>query len=245
MNRSPLIAIREAAFLMRDWAGVSRPYLRESDPMAISYALAGRLVIAAGCVALTQLPVWQSERRTRADAEQAAKFDVARLPTRLGQWTGADTELDERLIAHVGAISVVSRTYTIGQDRLAMVHLASFGPAEITLPHPPPLCYKNAGWTLGNERWAGADVASPHRLMPVEREGGRALIAYWYQVGHAAAASRGELRQSLQKLRWSGRRWPPLVKVLIHIPVETTGAAADSAADDLSAEIFKWVAENS
>jgi hypothetical protein len=213
--------------------------------MAISYGLTGRVLIAAGCIALTQLPVWQAERRTRAEAEQAKKFDVARLPTLLGPWTGIDTEMDERLIAHVGAMTVVSRTYDNGLGQQAMVHLASFGPAAITLPHPPSLCYKNAGWTIGAEHWAGKDEGSPHRLMPVEREGGRALIAYWYQVGHAAAANRGELRQSLQKLRWSGKRWPPLVKVLIHIPVESAGDNAEATADELSAEIFKWVAENS
>jgi EpsI family protein len=216
--------------------------------MPMTKAFAIRLLIATGCVIATQIPAWQIERRTSADAVRARRFDVAALPAQLGAWTGVDTEIDERLVQHIGAFSTVNRAYENGQGRKVMVHLAVFPSAEVSLPHPPRLCYKNAGWKLGPDRSLDMEEKGdipPFRRMVVDRDGGRAVIAYWYQLGNGIAADRGELRQQLQKYRWKGERWPPLVKVLLHASIDGSDKIAESDAAELGAIVYEWVRKES
>ncbi len=84
-----------------------------------------------------------------------------------------------------------------------------------------------------------------YRLMIVEQNGARAAIAYWFQLGPDVASDRNELRPILQKLRWRGKGWPPLVKVLIHIPLEYSEDNGKFAADDLGTGIYEWIKTNS
>lgn len=213
--------------------------------MTMSMSFTGRLLIAAGCVIATQIPAWQIDRRTAADAARARKFDVATLPMQLGNWTGIDTEIDERLIRHIGAFSTVNRMYENGQGRQVIVHLAVFRSAEVSLPHPPRLCYKNAGWVLGTDRPSRSKEMPPYRYTSLERDGMRAVIAYWYQLGQGIAGDRDELRQSLQLLRMKGERWPALVKVLLHAPIESSDEIAESDIAELGVAVFNWLKSES
>lgn len=208
--------------------------------MSISMPLVGRLLVAAFCVMAMQWPAWQVDRRTASNAG-SSQLDVAGLPMQLGNWTGVDAEMDERLVKHIGAMCSISRSYENSQGHQVMVHVAAFPAAEISMPHPPRMCYKGAGWTLGPDRSSREKEPPPFRFMAAERDGSRAEIVYWYQLGSDIAANRGELRQSLQKLRLKGERWPPLIKVLLHVPVDSADRIAESEATELGTAIYEWL----
>jgi EpsI family protein len=202
---------------------------------------AGRLLIAAGSVIAVQLPVWQIERQTAADADRAKSFDVGGLPMQLGSWTGVDTEIDKRLIRNINAFSTLNRSYENAQGRQILVHLATFASAEVSLPHPPGLCYKSAGWDVGSDRTNKTEETLPYRSMIVDRDGERAVITYWYQMGQAISTDRNELRGALQRIRWKGERWAPLVKVLLHVPVGSSDEIGQTDAAELGSAIFDWI----
>lgn len=210
--------------------------------MPITIPFAGRLLIAAGSVIAIQVPVWQIERRTAAEAEHAKSFDVAKLPMQLGGgWTGVDTDVDKRLVRQINAYSVVNRSYTNAQGRRISVHLATFPSAEVSLPHPPGMCYKSAGWNVSSDRTNKNSESLPYRQMIVDSDNERAVIAYWYQMGQSVSTDRNELRTALQRIRWKGERWAPLVKVLLHVPVGSSAEIGEADAAELGAAIFDWI----
>jgi EpsI family protein len=207
--------------------------------------LTGRLVITMVCLAATQAVAWKFEHQTRRQAGRVRELDVSMLPTQIGDWSGVDTEFDPRVAANVGASSIVNREYTDGFGRKVVLHMAEFPTAEISIPHPPPLCYSTAGWSLlretSHERTAGARF----RKMRLERDGARVDVTYWYQLGSRSAANRDDLRKVLQTLRWRGDPWPPMVKVLLHVPSDDPDEQAGAAIDQFSREVFDWIKSQS
>ena len=203
------------------------------------------MLIAALCIAASQAAIWSVQYRTGVAAAQAATFEVAGLPLQLGEWTGASAEIDPMLARAVGAISLIDRRYENDAGRRASVHLATFPTAEVTLPHPPDLCYTGGGWTILNDEWQRDTRDRQYRLMVVEQEGARSAVVYWYQLGSDVASNRDELRKILQKRRLEGKGWPPLVKVLIQVPIHFSGDDFKPAAEDLGARIYEWIKTNS
>jgi hypothetical protein len=207
-------------------------------------SVSGRLLIAALCVAATQTAVWQLQRRTALLADQTAHFDVDALPLQLGTWTGTAAELDPRLFAQVGALRMTNRNYANELGRQTAAHLATFSTADMLVPHPPQLCLTESGWTILKDEWQ-TDGDRRYRLLLVEREGARAAVAYWYQLGAEVAGDRDDLRKILQKFRREKTTWPPMVKVLIQSPVVFSEADASADCRELGAAIYAWVKDAS
>ncbi len=213
--------------------------------MKFANSIAGRLLIAALCVAATQVVVRQVKQGIGLNAAEAAKFNTAALPLQLDQWSGKDTEVDPRLFQQLGAVNMVNRVYENDTGGRGVVHLASFSTAELSLPHPPELCCKNAGWTVLKNVWKTANDGRRYRLLIIERDGAQAVVAYWYQFGRDVASNRDELRTAMQKFQLARKPWPQLVKVLMQVPIEASDADSQAVAEELGTEIFKWVASKS
>jgi hypothetical protein len=196
-------------------------------------------------VAATQAAIWQLQRHTALLAAQTANFDVNGLPLELAQkWTGTVSELDPRLFKQVGALKMTNRTYKNELGRQASTHLATFSTADMLVPHPPQLCFTENGWTILKDEWQ-TDGDRRYRLLLVEREGARAAVAYWYQLGTEVAGDRDDLRKIMQKFRREKTTWPPMVKVLIQSPVVFSEADADADCRDLGGAIYEWVKQAS
>ena len=209
--------------------------------MQLSKKMAARLLMAALCVAATQVAVWQVKHRTGLQAAQGATFDVTALPFQLGQWSGTSAGFDPKVFAQVGGLSMVNLSYTNELGRHASVHLANFSTADLLLPHTPPGCYELSGWTIPKDDWQTDSHDRRYRLMYPERDGARFCVAYWYQVGPDVAASREDLRKIMLKLRVNGTPWPPLIKVLIQVSVDFNDDDARSTVEDLGFQIYDWV----
>jgi hypothetical protein len=203
------------------------------------------LLIAGICIAATQAVVWQIQQSGFVAAASATAFDATALPMHIGQWSGTDTELDPRLSEEIAALSMVNRIYHSAIGRQAAVHLTTSSAADVKLPHSPQGCYAGAGWTILKDDWQTDGHDRRYRLMFVELAGERAAVAYWYQLGVDTAGEHNDLRRILQRLRWQGKAWPPIVKVLIQVPVESSEDDARTAFEELGAGIYEWVKNNS
>lgn len=198
----------------------------------------GRLLIAAVCVAAAKVAASSLERPTGRKAEP---IDLATFPATIGDWVGVDTSVDERLNAHVGSLTEpVNRIYENAAGQTLSLHLASF-PAELSMPHPPPLCYRNAGWTIIRESWRKNGADRGYSQMVADHDGEKAIVAYWYQLGQHAAGDRGGLRRAMQKLRWESKPRPPIVKVLIQSSGTPEDAEVTAAINQFSAAIYDWI----
>jgi hypothetical protein len=223
----------------------SRPYEIHADkPLKLSQSIASRLFIAAICVAATQAAIWNLQRHTALLAAQAEKFDVDALPLELGAWAGTAAELDPGVFKQVGALSMTNRRYSTEAGRQAAVHLATYATSEMLVPHPPNLCLTGSGWTILKDGWHN-DRDRRYRLMLIERDGMRAAVAYWYQLGTDVAADRNDLRKILQKFRRDRTSWPPMVKVLLQAPVIFSEDDAIADCRELGAAIYEWVKDAS
>lgn len=183
-------------------------------------------------------------RQSAAVAAQAASFEVEPLPLILGDWIGVKMETDADIVREVGALKMVERLYENDRGQKVGVIVATFPTGVDVLPHPPDLCYRGAGWDIRGDVWCEAASGRRYKQLQVERPGTDvALITYWYQLRAEIASNRHELRQVLQKLRRARQTWPPLVKVMIHAPVEFSETEAKSASEELGEEIYRWIAE--
>jgi hypothetical protein len=216
--------------------------------MKLTKPIAVRLLIAAACVAATQAAVWQIKHQSGLLAAQAVDFDVEKLPLQLGPWVGRNTEVPDYLLEGASAQRMVNRSYEGDRGRRAAVHLASYAPQVLDVPHPPHLpanCAIVAGWTVLSDDWRINDHNCRYRFMLTERQGARSASAYWYQFGPDVVSDRDGIRKVMQKLRLEGKPMPPMVKVLIQVPVDFSDADARSIAEDLGARIYDWVLGNS
>jgi len=154
---------------------------------------------------------------------QLPSWTFHEMPLQFGDWRGEDTELDPKITAAVGAAPgrIVDRNY---QDRLGHVvsmHTAMFDDPVEGVYHSPLNCYRANGWELKEntreELRLSDDLAIPVSLTTWQREGSRALVVYWYQLGEHVLFGRLDLGI---KVRWSlaGKpKWPALVKVMLQI----------------------------
>jgi len=215
------------------------------DETQLTKKMVARLLIATLCVVSTQVAIWYVNYSTGLMAAQAATVDVTALPRQIGEWSGTPDEFDERLFAKTGASSMVNYSCRNGLGRQASVHLASFSLSDIALPHTPPDCYSRSGWNIVRNEWQTDSHDRRYRFMLVERNGLQVAVVYWYQLGPNVVGDQDDLRRLLLKLRIQGKAWPPLVKVLIVVPVETSQDDAREQCDDLGAPIYDWILANS
>ena len=204
-----------------------------------------RCLIATAMIAAAQVLIWQVKDRDADVASQAAEFEIAGLPTRLGEWTSEDAPLEDNVVQDVGALKMIRRTFVNPAGYRLAVVLATFPTGEPILPHPPDLCYAGAGWTVLGDAWQKDDRDRPYKLLTGERDRQKVLVSYWYQLRRNVVSNRNELRRELQQLRWKRQAWPPMVKVLIHAPVALSEPEAKSASEDLGAAIYEWVCQQS
>lgn len=210
--------------------------------------MALRFIIAAVVLLGIQFGVrWVQDRGVPTETAPI-EMKAEDLPKTLGDWKGEDVALDEDLFNHIGAETVIDRTYKDHLGRAVSLHLAVFKHSKgviIELPHCPEECYPGSGWQLGDPKSVALDdVAATQNLAkfsPVERQGQTNYIVYWYQVDGVPYFSRDRSRNLL--LTYRGRPvLPPVVKVLLH----SSAANADEAEktlQSLAGEVFKWTKE--
>lgn len=204
-----------------------------------------RLTITLAVLLAIQAIVWWTNRGFSAGEVTVPSRKLAMLPTRLGQWTGEDAELDERLVGAIGARDVLSRYYSDAQGSQIGVHVAVIGDGVDGVGHYPEVCYKGSGWEIAKREPFAVGSSKRNeiqaRLLLVERDGVRARVLFWYRMGDQIFVDRDSFKTA--RRAFFGRyQWPAPVKVLIHIP-EDAAEESMKQVSELAGSVDTWIKE--
>jgi EpsI family protein len=129
------------------------------------------LVEAGVQVANSKLPSWKLQD----------------LPLQLEKWKGADKKLGERLFFATGAHTIVDRQYVNDEGMIVSLHMAIFLDPNAGIWHNPMSCYESAGWVRRQNEKPQLEKTSDDKakvsLSVWEKDGEKAIVVYWYQLG--------------------------------------------------------------
>ena len=204
-----------------------------------------RFLIAAVLVAAIQGGAYLIRRGGTARQVSRPQQDLREIPTQLGPWTGKEVQLDPRTYQATGSEVLVNRQYRNPAGDTASLHAAMWLEFSIKLPHRPEICYPASGYEIISENdWQlqVADQSSmPVRLLTVRRDAKQSYVVYWYQLGERIIIGRAPL----QRAPWTFRgmkTYPPLIKVMLHVPVSDPDRAQDQL-QSIAGPLSAWLRE--
>jgi len=184
----------------------------------------------------------------------ANTFDIKPLgrsldtfPTELDGYQATEIPIDDHTLDVLNADAVANRQYT-RQDGTSMVwHVAAWTRPDFMLnaaPHIPKLCYTKAGGKIIDEK--AADIATPSgsiamNLLLVERDTGRSVVAYWYQLGNSTYTTDAAAKR-IQRKYWGKKHWPAIIKVLLDTPAQDIDSALPRI-EKFATSVFTWTHE--
>src|SRR4051812_33573790 len=105
-----------------------------------------RLLFAAGLVAISQIMVIRIDKEPQP--ADMPKLGTTSLPTIVGDYTGHDEPLDDRLTAATQADAMLNRIFRNRLGDTVIANLAVWTQYQLGIPHSPEECYPNAGWEI-------------------------------------------------------------------------------------------------
>lgn len=202
-----------------------------------------RLLLAAALLVVTQTGVAMIHRAYVPAEVAIPSQPLSSLPMQLGDWTGENIELDERLFNAIGAHSVVNRVYRNPAGQQVSVHLALIADPTDNPAHYPEVCYPGSGWGVVERETSKIEVpgAAPvsARRMVYEQDRQQVQILFWYQLGERSFVDRDSYRDARQAY-FGRKRWPPAIKVLLQVPSANRNEAQ---LEDVASQIRVWLAD--
>ena len=213
-----------------------------------------RLLIASALLAVIH-GVVLALRYERWPSEIAPpEIDLAAIPYKLGEtpgaWTGKDSEPDPLVFEALKAEHVVDRMYNSGEGEPILLHASDYQALTSLnlrwVPHPPQICYGNAGWRLEQQRDRMLKLDDGRsvrvRLSTFEQKENRILVLFWYHFGDEIVLDDGDLRTARWKLIGK-RTWPAVTKFMLQIPAGNRERAEERLAQ-FAQLVLKWAMEN-
>ena len=170
--------------------------------------------------------------------------DINGLGETLSGWTGETVPMDPEIARFVGAGSFVSRVYRRANETPVAVYAAVWADQSIVSdisPHPPTVCYPNAGWTLVRKKKVLVGDSLPISLIEFSRAGERIVTAHWYQLGDLQYTDRASGRLGLSSL-WGENEWPPMVQVLLQTHASSI-EDAEARLTEIALEVNRYAME--
>ena len=125
--------------------------LQNRKPLLLAAITAGVIMLGTGIV----YRVESARLAAPVDTITLSDESLARLPMKLGEWTGQEAPLSEEIVEATDTDAHVSRRYTrAGGLDSVWFYIAYGGRARDLMPHRPEVCYTGAGWTLIDRRTA-------------------------------------------------------------------------------------------
>ncbi len=124
--------------------------------------------IAASCLMLVFGLAYRAvaaKLEAPTDSTPISPEALARLPLRIGDWTGEDVPMDEAIIRATDTDARVNRHYTRrGRLEVVSFYIASGVKVRDLMPHRPEVCYAGAGWTLMDRQLAELPLGDAGKL---------------------------------------------------------------------------------
>jgi EpsI family protein len=170
-------------------------------------------------------------------------WSIRDLPYQLGDWLGADAEMDPKIAVATGAEVIVNRAYRSDSGQTVFLHAAMLKD-PVGVYHCPTNCYPSSGWHKVDDYYQNVRVSEELAVAAKVTTWGKGqeyhLVAYWYQLGNHVLYNRFDLGG---KIRWEMRgqpKWPVLLKVMTWIPL--TGREGERTNHfKFTEEIAKWL----
>jgi EpsI family protein len=87
------------------------------------------------------------------------------LPLEIGDWTGQEAPLDEKIVRATDTDAHINRIYSRRNDtEYISLYIAYGGRARDLMPHRPEVCYTGAGWTRIDKRSLKLPLSSEKEL---------------------------------------------------------------------------------
>lgn len=181
--------------------------------------MTARFMLASLFLAVLYVGAWQLGRRAPVMAVTPATLPP--LPDQLGPWSRRALPLNPKELPPPPMDVLLDQVqlYTDAKGDNVIANVSLFGDSDVGVPHPPEQCYSLSGGLIHGHRdmalaIPGRDGVSA-RLLMVEKDGQRACVLYWYQLGEYVVTSRFELATAKWSLRGDTRSLP-IVKVMLH-----------------------------
>ena len=201
-----------------------------------------RFLIASILVAVGPGGIYIIRERITPAQTRPLKQELREMPAQLGLWTGEQAGVDPEVFRVSRYDSSVDREYKNPEGDLVLLHVASRRKIDLRFMHHPTICYPAAGYEIVDEESFQPQVLDhpslPDRLLTVERDGQRAYVLYWYQMGGRVFFKSDGRRRAIWDLRFS-KSWPPQIKVML----QTSAADADEARarlESIAVPLFEW-----
>ncbi len=209
----------------------------------------GSTAVRIYIVAAVVLAVYGGSRLVKASLQPPEvvlpSWTFDQLPVQLGDWRGAKTELDPEIAVATGAElnRIVDREYRDDRGHAVSMHTAMFKDLAAGVYHAPFNCYRSKGWQKMKDTTANLVIDDgltiPVSLTTWDKDGERALVVFWYQLGEHVLFERWDLGT---KVRWAMRgqpKWPALIKVMLQIQVHEQ-EDAKAAILGFAEQVAKW-----
>lgn len=175
---------------------------------------------------------WQADPALPADA-----VDLASVPLRLGEYSGRDLSISERVLEQLQTDGLLVREY-LGSDEIPIWLLVDYHRTQQTAStvHSPRVCYPGTGWRVTNvtrSTMPGTD----RRVCWLELENGgyRRLAGYWYVSRWGDASNEFALKADIVRSALA-RRPSDAATVRVSAPI------LDDDVDDARSRISNFLA---
>jgi EpsI family protein len=178
------------------------------------------LLVAFGLIAAAQLIVIAIHEGSDPQPSPLPHLGPDTLPDVIGDYRGRDVPLDPRLTAATNSDAILNRVYENRMGDQVIVNVGVWIEYGRGIPHPPGTCYPMAGWEVVSRRNSKIPLEDGGFLKAMtflfQRDESRAAVAYWAQLGDETVTHVEQVRPIFQRLRQTGDKMPPLVKVMLH-----------------------------
>jgi EpsI family protein len=204
-----------------------------------------RVIVAAAVIGIVYLGMKFVTWGIQVPEVVMPAWNVKDLPAQLGEWTGKDTKLDERLFQATKAKLIVEREYTNGSGITVYLHLAVFDDPVEGIWHNPMSCYVSAGWNLVESTRVPLSETDPQSdkiaLSIWEKSGEKVAVAHWYQLGDIRLYTRWDMGWNVRWQMRGRKTWPALIKILISTPTSVKPEQARAQLVGFAEQIHKWI----
>ena len=187
-----------------------------------------RLFVAIGLIAALQLTVIEICGTAFTPAPMP-EVGPATLPEIIGDFTGRDEPVDERVLTVTRVDAMLNRVYRNHLGDTVVVNLGVWTRYDMGIPHKPDLCYPSAGWEVVSRRLldvpVGGQESKTIKQFVFQRGTSRIAVAFWAQIGDHTITDSEQIRELRQRARVTGESMGSLVKVMLHTDAKDVGQA--------------------
>lgn len=115
-----------------------------------------------------------------------ARLPLKELPYAIGNWTGQEQPLEERIVQAVSVTDYTNRIYYNPSGSLVQLYVGYYASQRTgDTIHSPKNCLPGAGWDPVHSAYATINLTSGQRIVVneyvIQRGLDRQLVFYWYQ----------------------------------------------------------------